>query len=134
MLIAWRGDIELKITELDAQHEQMVSLFYDLQEAIISNKANEKIEVILEELIAYANHHFSTEKKYFKKYNYPETDRHIKEHKKISKSIIELNNNVRNNELRTSLILIKYLQHWINDHILSEDKKFSDHFHRQNFR
>jgi hemerythrin-like metal-binding protein len=130
MAIAWQGDIELKITELDAQHEQLISLFYDLQQAIVGNKTGEKIEEIIEDISSYAQYHFSTEKNYFERFDYPGSDRHIKEHEKFSDKITAIKDNVKNNELKTSLLLIKYLERWINDHIITEDKKFSDHFHR----
>jgi hemerythrin len=130
MAAAWNGDINLRITELDAQHEQIVSLFYDLQQAIIGNKSGEKIGGIMAELEVYALHHFSTEIDYFKRFAYPGIDRHQKEHEKFSAKITTLKANIMNNELKTSLQLIKYLEHWINDHIMTEDKKFSDHFHR----
>lgn len=130
MAVKWHGDIDVRVAELNAQHEQLISLFYDLQQAIISNKTAEKIEAILADLASFAELHFATEKQYFKQLNYPATDEHLKDHENFFNMIKALIDNFKGNELKTSLFLIKYLERWINNHVIREDKKYSDHFNR----
>lgn len=124
----------LNLTEIDLQHRTIVNLFHDLNQAIAGNKASDETKIIFEKLDRYIMFHFATEERYFKKFSYPEAATHIKEHKSFKKMIQELENNFKNNELKTSVFLLKYLEKWIKRHVLETDTKYADHFRRHGLR
>jgi hemerythrin-like metal-binding protein len=127
MASVWSLDTDVNIAEFNLHHQQIFSLFYDLEQAIISNKCGEKIGALISERETYTDYHFGAEEKYLKLYDFPETDEHIAEHRDFARMISVLADSYPENELRTSLFLLKYLEQYIKNHVTGTDKRYSKH-------
>lgn len=82
------------------------------------------MQKVLDKLLIYNRVHFTTEEFYFKQFNYPETEEHIKEHKSFILKIQELRTQAGENAGKFIFSLISYLQEWITKHICEVDKKY----------
>ena len=94
MFTKWNDDYATGITWIDDQHKMMVVLINNLYESITNNNYKQSVQ-ILDELLDFANIHFSTEEWFFKKYNYALRFDHIKEHKAILNKLSDFKNDYK---------------------------------------
>ena len=74
----------LGITELDAQHSEIESLFIALQEALEHKKSG---HALLADLCEKLRFHFHAEESVMQIFAYPETQEHKRKHLEILKSV-----------------------------------------------
>ncbi len=122
--IEWQKEYELGFREIDNQHKKLIGFIDNLINSINKRSTKTELTKILENLTDYAKYHFQTEEKYFKKFHYKETKRHIKEHQKFTKKIAELSKKHKNREIEISFELIDFLEDWLIDHLMNEDQKY----------
>ena len=67
--IQWNSDLEVKVREIDKQHQQLVSMINDLYDAMQEQKGRDAVGNIVNRLIDYTKTHFSLEEKYFDRFN-----------------------------------------------------------------
>ncbi len=124
MAIDWKPEYSVKVKEIDDQHKKLVSLIDRLYQAICSYKTREELGPVLEELIKFAEHHFSTEEKYFDRFNYENSEEHKKEHKMFKEKVLDFYNKFENRETEISFELIDFLEDWLLDHLIEQDQKY----------
>ena len=91
---------------------------------MISGKAKEVLSKILSELVDYTLYHFSTEEKFFDKYEYPETEAHKIQHKDLVQQVAAVQKKYEAGERVLTIDVMNFLRDWLNDHILGSDVKF----------
>ncbi|MBD3311778.1 MAG: bacteriohemerythrin [Candidatus Magasanikbacteria bacterium] len=132
MLLKWEPIYSVNVKEIDEQHKKMfdiINRIYSLTEKSI--KEDESLKVI-EELIDYGNYHLDTEEKYFKKFDYPDTDSHIAQHDNYKKRVLEMKNKLEKSSDKEFYIeLSNFLRDWWLGHIQNVDHKYSDFFNQK---
>ncbi len=135
-IITWNENMSVNIKEIDKQHKEFVNIintFFDAMkvDAIKVSKDSEVLEAVIAKLINYASYHFTAEEKYFEKFEYSESDLHKEEHKNFIKQIDEFkkaldegNTLQYKNDTPLSVDMVKFLKHWLNNHIMDFDKKY----------
>jgi len=121
MEISWSERYSVGNTKIDNQHKNLVKLINDLFNI---NKKNIKIDEILNNLITFAIVHFNEEESMFIKINYPNAEEHIQEHLNFIHKVNQFKQQFDQNNTLLSEDLIVFLQHWLFNHILVEDKKY----------
>ncbi len=76
----------------DFQHGQLIDLFEKIKKAKVDKKDKNLYRYTIAFLAMYVNHHFKLEEQYMKKYKYPDTQEHIKEHHAFIKELKEFRN------------------------------------------
>ena len=133
-LINWDERYSVGFELIDEQHKQLVGMINELYSSFIEGKAQETASSILEKMIQYTDYHFTTEHKFFEKYNYPETEEHKKIHKSFVDKAIELKEGVDSEKVTVSYDIMNFLRQWLLEHILKEDKKFAKYFKQNNIK
>lgn len=87
-------------------------------------KAKEILGDILKKLVEYTLYHFSTEEKYFDKYEYPESETHKQQHKDLVDQVAKIKEKFDAGERVLSIEVMNFLRDWLHDHILGSDVKF----------
>lgn len=77
----------LGITELDAQHEEIESLFNAFQGAIGSKDRGRDVPLILGNLHEKVKFHFYYEESVMQIFSYPEAEEHKKSHQEIMRAV-----------------------------------------------
>ncbi len=134
--LIWKPDFSVKVVELDKQHKKIFAFINLLNEALTSHDRSIVITIrdVLVELGEYANYHFANEEKYFDKFNYEETEKHITEHNNYRTRIELFNNRLRtvheegDNMQTFGLDLFEFLEGWWIGHINNSDHKYSKCF------
>ena len=66
-IIEWDKKYSVNIRKIDKQHKQIISILNDINDLRFQGKP-QKIEKIIDDLINYIKHHFSTEEEYLMKH------------------------------------------------------------------
>jgi hemerythrin len=123
-LIEWSDNLSVNIDEIDSQHQQLVGLINDLNDAMRERKAKEALGGILNSLTDYTIRHFSTEENYFDKFEYPETRTHKKEHTGFVEKVATFKEGFEEGKLLLSIEVMDFLKDWLISHIKDSDKKY----------
>lgn len=127
-LIKWNDSLVLNIPEIDEQHKQLIDIINELFSAMQQGKANEIIDKIIDRLVAYTQVHFKTEEKYFDKFSFKNSAKHRLEHLDFIKKVNEFKLGLKSNKIITSIDVMKFISHWINNHIQMSDKEYVECF------
>jgi hemerythrin len=126
--IEWGTSFSVNNDEIDAQHKTWIRTLNTLHDSMISDEDEDTIEVItasLEAMISYTRFHFKFEEEYMRKINYPNLSDHLKLHENFIARLCEYDNDMRNGDLVLGTRIIKTMQEWLIEHILTEDKKYA---------
>ncbi len=115
------------IEEIDLQHEYFIGLINSFYELSKNPSDKKKAEKITKELWDYAKKHFSTEEKYFEKYNYPYAEEHSIEHIKLLQKVNSLCYSFSLGQTSAKEIY-DFLVDWLKNHLKTHDKKYADYF------
>jgi hemerythrin len=126
-LLEWKDSFSVSIPKFDDQHKKLISLINDLHAAMGAGKGKEVLGKIFAELIEYTKSHFADEEAEFKKYNYPETFFHQKEHEKLTNDVVKYYNEFTAGKATISIEIMNFLKNWLQNHIMGTDKKYSSY-------
>lgn len=129
-LLTWEDSYSVGVKEIDGQHQKMFGIINRLYDSMNAAKDTENLPQILKELVDYATFHFSTEEKYFVKFNYEDSAEHINFHHMYSGRVDHF---IKDYEVQNSLLsfeILDFLKDWWINHINGEDKKYTECFHQ----
>lgn len=124
----WSSKLELGVKMFDEQHKQLIRLINSLYNALQSGKGNDAMIKILDELVNYTVYHFDSEEEMFKKYGYQNEAAHKKIHTDLKNTAVDLKKKILAGEAVIGFNVISFLENWVKNHILVEDKKYVELF------
>lgn len=127
-LINWNSSLSVNIAEIDNQHQKLVGMINDLNEAMRQGKGKTVLGQIINGLIGYVGTHFKTEEKYFEQFGYPETDLHKKEHQEFTSKVGDFKKGFEGGQMGLSIEVMNFLSDWLQSHIKIVDKKYAPLF------
>ncbi len=121
----WSDMFSIKMPFIDNQHRKLLEIVNDFYAAIIYNMDKKDLFKILNSLIQYAETHFRDEEKIMEIAGYPpeNTEEHKKIHEQMVNDIFNLHQELIQSEEKTIYELEIFLNNWLVQHILNEDKK-----------
>ncbi len=123
-LIGWNDNLSLHIGEIDRQHQHLVKMVNELNDAMRQGKGKEVLSKTLSGLITYTASHFGTEEKYFKQYEYPATADHKKEHQAFVAKVVDFKEKFEGGRVGLSIEIMNFLSDWLIKHIQGSDKQY----------
>jgi hemerythrin len=123
-LIEWNESLSVNVVEIDEQHRKLVGMINHLNDAMRQGKGKESLGKIVNGLLAYAGIHFRTEEKYFEQFEYPDADRHRKEHLAFTQKAVAFKTDFEAGKLLLSMEVMRFLSDWLQNHIKAVDKKY----------
>ncbi|MCH7733485.1 MAG: bacteriohemerythrin [Candidatus Marinimicrobia bacterium] len=130
-MFSWRNEYSVNIKEIDNQHKKLFNMANNLYEAIDSAKEKSVLRNALDFLISYTKFHFGAEEKLMEQYKYPGYKTQVKEHHYFVKEVIKLRNQFDKGKIEINIDVIEFFKDWIIDHILTEDRKYSDFLNKK---
>jgi len=124
MKLIWSDDLRVGFKAIDDQHKTLINIINKFQNALLSGEGAESIQSVVNFLELYTKVHFSTEEKYMEQFQYPNTDTHKQEHKKLIEYLADLKNKIKENPNNHNLALDlnNKLKIWYAEHINKIDK------------
>ena len=124
--LRWHDEYSVNVQRLDTQHVRLFSIANALLDAIEAQDAQEEIAKALDFLLNYTHYHFSEEEALLKRYNYPYDELHNQRHKALIDQVGELTQQWQNGHCLSAENALAFLQGWIVNHILIEDRKYTE--------
>lgn len=126
--LEWDNQYNVGVVELDNQHKGLFAIINELIDAIESNSEEEHLQHIIDSIIRYKRLHFSTEERYFKEFNYEETEIHMHAHEMFNKKIAEIQKQNEGNAITFSFALVDFLEDWLIEHLMTVDQHYKKCF------
>ena len=134
--VEWSDGFKVNIKVIDKQHKHFIEIMNELFKAMQSSEKTAVPKLIVE-LANYAELHFMTEQKLFEKYNFPQTQKHVDEHKKIQAEVARfVNRSKQCCDNQTDLFKLGYdlldlLEDWLFKHLATWDVKYAKFLQEQ---
>jgi hemerythrin len=127
-LIEWSSDLSVNVSEIDAQHQRLITLINQLNDAMKQGKGKDVLGKTIGDLFSYAGSHFAKEEEYFTRFKYPEAATHKGKHAEFIKKISEFKEGYDQGRLALTLEIMNFLKDWLRNHIQGVDKRYSPLF------
>jgi len=127
-LMQWEERYSVHIASIDEQHKKLFSLINQLHEAMSHGKANDVMQSVLKELVAYTKTHFAAEERLLESKNYQGLVAHVHQHRKFVEKLASFQKDFAENKATLSITLMTFLRDWLTSHILQTDHQYSDFF------
>ncbi len=124
-MIQWDSSLSVNVAEIDLQHQRLVKMINELNDAMRVGKSREILGKIVGGLIGYVGVHFATEEKYFAQFAFPEAGQHVQEHRAFSAKVDDFATRFKSGELGISIDVMNFLSDWLGKHIKGTDKSYS---------
>ncbi len=121
---AWSEKYSVGIATIDRQHQQLLKMLEQLQEAMRGGKAKEVLGNILQQLTNYTRTHFATEETYFNRHDYPDAEVHKKQHAEFISKVQEFYSGFTSGKVTLTVQVFNFLRDWVVRHIAESDKKY----------
>lgn len=133
-LIAWSDSLSVSVAEIDGQHQKLVAMINDLDDAMRQRKGKDVVGKIIGGLMSYALTHFRTEEKYFDQFGYPDSGAHKKEHLDFTQKASEFKSGFDSGKLGLSIDVMNFLSNWLQSHIKGVDRKYGPFFNKNGLK
>ncbi|MBF0351471.1 MAG: hemerythrin family protein [SAR324 cluster bacterium] len=125
-LLTWSEAFSVKINSIDEQHKKLINMINGLHDAMQLGDSKKVIEKILEGLAVYTVKHFGYEEELFRKYGYPQSEQHIREHQALVNQVVALQKRLSTEEsFMLGVEILEFLKNWLINHIQGSDMKYS---------
>jgi hemerythrin len=123
-VIDWRESYATNIVAMDNEHRELIAEINRLYEAIRNKRGEEVLGEIWGTLEKYTVDHFAHEEKLLVEYGYEGVDDHKKMHRDLIQALQELKEKFNSGKEELAPQLLKFLRHWLLEHIVEVDKKY----------
>lgn len=135
MAFEWKQRYQLGIEEIDKQHRKLFEIgarAYELARLEDAYDRYDDIMEMLQELLDYAQYHFSYEEDIMRKHNFDLLEHHAKEHSYfVAKVKSLLARDIDEEQEQTLQEITDFLSEWVSTHIMFEDRKYTVLFNKQ---
>ncbi|MBE9526084.1 MAG: bacteriohemerythrin [Proteobacteria bacterium] len=131
--LVWNDGLSVGIDSIDNDHKNLLSLFNELSNAILSNHTSDVIENIFIRLEEYVVIHFTREEALMKQCHYPDLENHIKLHQAFVNKVPELKHKLLTaDSIKVAQEVNLFLYNWLMNHIIGEDLNFAQQAYEYN--
>ena len=127
-LITWSDELSIGIPEIDAEHQKLVAILNQLDEAMKTGRGTRIMGNILTQLVDYTGVHFSSEEKQMADADYPDLHLHESQHRQLVEKVERFQQDFIINHRRITRDMMQFLKYWLTNHILVDDKAFGKYY------
>ncbi|MGD0585529.1 MAG: bacteriohemerythrin [Oryzomonas sp.] len=125
-LLNWKPEYSVNKEELDRHHQEMFHILNSVYDSLMNSREANFLLPSIDKLSAITKSHLSLEEQYLKEMCVPDIDHHLAKHREFTESIEMIRKDYDDNYLEASKELIILLGEWLFNHVLKEDRKYSD--------
>ncbi|MDG4597793.1 MAG: bacteriohemerythrin [Candidatus Contendobacter sp.] len=118
--LEWSEELSVGIPIIDNQHAQLMALLNRVADAVKTGHEAERITTLLDELVAFARHHFATEEQLMDQHGYVDALAHRQEHRKLVEDLLGIQRQFDNVSL---MLTLQALKEWLHKHINGDDRR-----------
>jgi len=121
----WNEQYRMHIESLDRQHQAIIALINEVQEAIQSAAAPVVVDSILRKLNAYAEEHFAYEEQCMELCQFASLKKHQCQHQEMKRVIADFQTAIALGNPAIYMDLLNFLMKWLHSHILRVDMEYA---------
>lgn len=126
MAIKWDASLSVGVSFIDSEHQQLITLVNDLQDAMRQGQGRHQLGAILDRLLAYTKSHFSHEETVMKQRGYPQAAAHQGQHQKLLATVNDLRARYHDGSASLTVETSQFLHTWLVGHIKGTDQQFGE--------
>jgi len=130
----WTERYSVNVAAIDDQHKRLFTIINELNDALAHGEGAAVAEPVLQKLVDYAQVHFAAEEALLEEYKFPATGAHRAEHDKFTQSIAKFREDYRAGKPGVPVSLMLFLQDWLKEHILVNDKAYTSFLNARGVR
>ena len=131
-LLSWRDDYRVGIPLIDTEHQYLIALINEFHDKHASRVTRPLATMVLNRLVSYAEQHFKHEEALMREVGFPRLAHQQRLHEKLYFSIFVLQEEMSRENAVADGKTMRFLRHWLLDHILDEDMEIGDFLRRKN--
>jgi len=120
--VHWNSSYLVGHPEMDAQHEELVSIMQELFQSQQAINSTADTVSILDRLIAHTIEHNACEDRLMLEHGYPASAAHMHEHEALLQQINAMREEQFNQEPGLSSASMLFLKQWLFNHVLNSDR------------
>jgi hemerythrin-like metal-binding protein len=124
-LITWQPEYSVNIEAIDSQHQVLVGLIRQLQEAMEEGRGRAFQHELIERLVTYTNQHFRFEENLMGERGYESLAEHVEQHRALTNQVCELQQKIQKRKAISNASIMLFLRNWLTDHIMQHDQKYA---------
>lgn len=129
-MLSWNEQMSVNVRELDEQHRKLVGMLKTLHEAMRHKQGKEALKKIFFGLVNYTASHFAAEERLMQQTGYPEYEEHRQIHEKMTAKVLALQQEFQQGKVGITLDVMKFLENWVEKHIMGTDKKYGPYLNQ----
>ena len=133
-LIEWNPGMSVGVERIDLQHQKLVEVINDLNEAIGAGKGEAVQEALFLEVVDYFTQNFDTEEELMSAHSYPEFEVHRNLHEGFSRRVRELRSRASAGAQGISEEALHFLMDWLVRHDIAVDKKLGAYLNERGIK
>ena len=123
----WEKSMSVGVDKLDQQHRVLIRIINRIGPEAEKGDTRSIVENSINLLIKYAREHFVEEEEYLILADYIHLEEHQHKHKILIEQVLKLSAEIDRGVDIDLFALRIFLQNWLIDHIMQEDKKYSQY-------
>ena|ERR1700690_4120907 len=124
-LVTWRPEYSVGIAAIDRQHQALVAMIRELQEAMEEGRGRAFQRTLTERLVAYTDVHFRFEEDLMSEHGYESLAEHVEQHRLLTSQVVEFQKKIHDGGAVSNASLMLFLRTWLTDHIMQHDQKYA---------
>lgn len=125
--IAYDATHAVGVAEIDEQHRQLMALANRLNTSVNAGESAEIVSQLFDELVLYAQFHFSTEERLMAMYAYPEQQQHKVLHARLVEEVGQMRERLSQGG---EVLALQTIKDWLLTHIELDDREFGAYLNR----
>lgn len=124
-LFEWTQEMSVGIDVIDADHQLLVSLINQLDDAVKDGQPQKTTGSVLNVLYDYTDFHFDREERMMDAVGYPDLENHKQTHKALKDKVLEIRDSYAGGS--TDGIedeVMTLLKDWLKEHIMGRDRLY----------
>jgi len=115
------------VEAIDKHHVKFVEIINQLVDILNGAESEDNTLDVIHKLLYYAESYFIEEELYFRSIKYANLSSHQKSHRGFLDSVLNFQQNYKNNPEPVRIEMMKFLDRWYKEHILGDDLKAVPH-------
>lgn len=123
VFLEWSEELSVGVPVIDEQHARLAALLSRIGEAIKAGQPEKRIQVLLDELIAFTRYHFESEERLMSQCGYADTLIHQQAHRKLLEDLLSIQRRFPSTSM---MLTLQALKEWLITHITERDRRLGE--------
>jgi hemerythrin len=126
--VAWNQKLCVGIQQVDDEHQNLVAVLNQLDEAMRKGKGTRVMSEVLAQLVQYTQIHFDSEEALMLECDYPKLKLHQSQHRQLVEKVVKYQQKFEKSGKRITREMMEFLTYWLTNHILVDDMAFGKYY------